>query len=190
MKRPHAPSRWVGAGSALLIALATATTSRAASPTENGSLEYAVKAAYLSRLEPFVQWPAATTTSSSGAVVLCVVGADPFGGLLEQALRGQQTGRPVVARRLAKVDREADCQILYAAGSNAQSVAEALRAVRGKPVLTVTDSASDAGAGGIIRFVVKDNRVRFAIDDQAASQNGITLNSKLKSLALWVRPRS
>lgn len=189
MRCAPAASGWGRAGLALVVALVMAVQPGAVRSSETRSLEYAVKAAYLSKFEPFVQWPATAMSASSGGVILCVVGADPFGELLEQALRSQPPGaRLVVARRLAKVDHQTGCQILYAAGSNLQSVAEVLRVVHGKPVLTVTDSASDDGAGGIIRFVIKDNRVRFAIDEQAASENGIALNSKLRSLALSVRP--
>jgi hypothetical protein len=35
--------------------------------------------------------------------------------------------------------------------------------------------------------VVKDNRVRFDIDDEAAEQNALTVSSKLLSLALNVK---
>ena len=62
-----------------------------------------------------------------------------------------------------------------------------LEALRGSPVLTVGD-AKESG-GGIVTFVVKDNRVRFTVDDEAAAQNGLVISSKLLSLALNVKPR-
>jgi hypothetical protein len=55
-------------------------------------------------------------------------------------------------------------------------------------VLTVTDSGAGGGAG-IIDFVVRDNRVRFDINDEAAAQNGLVISSKLLNLALNVKPR-
>jgi hypothetical protein len=56
-------------------------------------------------------------------------------------------------------------------------------------VLTVTDVTAATTAGVIIRFVIKDSRVRLDIDDQAAAQGGLTISSKLLSLALSVRSR-
>ena len=50
----------------------------------------------------------------------------------------------------------------------------------------VTDGAN---APGMINFVLKDNRVRFIVDDDAAAQSGLTISSKLLSVALAVKPR-
>jgi hypothetical protein len=41
----------------------------------------------------------------------------------------------------------------------------------------------------VVHFVVKDKRVRFTIDDEAASLNGLKISSKLFNLALSIRPR-
>jgi hypothetical protein len=158
---------------------------------QSGSLEYAVKATYLYKFGPFVEWPGAAFESPSSAINLCVVGDDPFGEILDQAVSGQRIGeRPVAVRRLRTVGRESGCHIMYVAGSDAQSVAEILDTVRGTPVLTITDSAQDARAKGIIHFVIHDNRVRFEIDDYAAAGNGLMISSKVLSLALSVRPRA
>lgn len=164
----------------LIAALAVLAGAPQAAWAQGGSLENAVKAAFLTKFGAFVTWPA-----SGGAVSLCVVGADPFGGRLEQALQSQR-GQPVVIRRLAEVDRGSGCDIVYAAGSSRQSTAQALQAVRGAPVLTVTD-ASQGGARGMIHFVVFQDRVRFHIDQQQASRAGLSISSKLLTLALSVR---
>jgi hypothetical protein len=42
---------------------------------------------------------------------------------------------------------------------------------------------------GMINFVIKDNRVRFTVDDEAAAQNGLAISSKLLGVALAVKPR-
>lgn len=152
-----------------------------AARAQGGSLEYAVKAAFLTKFGAFVSWPG----SNGGPVRLCVVGADPFGARLEQAVQSQP-GQPIVIRRLAEVERGADCDVLYAGGSPRQSVAQALAAVRGTPVLTVTD-ASRSGARGMIHFVVFQDRVRFHIDAAQAAQAGIQVSSKLLTLALSVK---
>ena len=82
-----------------------------------------------------------------------------------------------------------DCQVVFAGGSQAESVAGILAALRGSPVLTITDAALDEDAKGIVHFVLRDNRVRFEIDEQAASENGLAVSSKVLSLAVAVRPR-
>jgi hypothetical protein len=93
----------------------------------------------------------------------------------------------VAIRRLPAVDRGAECDVLYASGSSRQSAAQALAAVQGAPVLTVTDSARTGGARGMIHFVVFEDRVRFQVDAAQAARCGIGISSKLLTLALSVK---
>lgn len=154
-------------------------------------LEYAVKAAYLSKFGIFVEWPDSAFESPQSPVVLCIAGSDPFDGTLDKIVQGQRIGnRRIIVRRMTAVSKESGCEILYAGGSDKQTIDQALAAVSGANVLTVTDSVPDAHAPGIVEFVVQDNRVRFNIDNEAARRNGITISSHLLSLALNVRPRS
>ena len=68
--------------------------------------------------------------------------------------------------------------------SRRQSPAEALREIRGQPVLTVTDEAGDPNARGMIDFVLREGRVRFRIDPRMAERSGLLISSKLLSLAV------
>lgn len=158
---------------------------------QSESVEFAVKATYLYKFAPFVEWPDAAFESQSSPLMLCVVGTDPFGPVLDRAVAGQTIGeRPVVVRRLPRLEPDSRCHIMYVMGSDAQPAAAALDIVRGKPVLTFTDAARGSGAKGVVHFVVRDNRVRFEIDDHAAAQNDLKISSKVLSLATAVRPRS
>lgn len=175
---------------AALAACVLATAGMAPVPATAQNLEVAVKATYLYKFAPFVEWPGGAFETEVTPLSICVQGEDPFGPVLDRAVAGQRVGpHPVVVRRMAKVDRGSGCHILYAGGSRAQSAAEALRAVRGAGVLTVTDSGHETGAHGIIQFHIKDGRVRFDIDDVAAAEDRLTISSKLLSLALSVRMR-
>lgn len=176
---------------AALALLACATASSALGQAAGNPLERAVKATYLYKFGPFITWPQTVFAAPEGPINLCVAGEDPFGATLDEAVAGQViNGRPIALRRMARVERQSGCHILFAAGSPAQSVDEAIAAVRGTPVLTFTDSARGNKAKGIIHFVVHDDRVRFEIDEYAAAENGITISSKVLSLAVSVRPRS
>jgi len=171
------------------IALSLAVLAGGA-PARADSLEYPVKAAFLYKFAPFVEWPATAWGSATSPLTLCVVGDDPFGVLLDRTIQGQHLGaHPIVVHRLDRLAADSGCGIAYVGGSKTQSVAEALDAVQGTPVLTVTDEA-EGPAHGIIHFVVRANRVRFVIDDAAAAKNGMTISSKLMRLALSVHLRN
>jgi uncharacterized protein DUF4154 len=158
---------------------------------DDASLEYAVKAAYISKLGLFVDWPKDTFASPTSAIVVCVAGTNPFGNTLDKLSQGGRIGgRPIIVRYLKTVSRDSGCSILYAGGSDEQSVDQALAAVSGTGVLTVTDEAHEGRVGAIVDFVVQDGRVRFTIDDRAAAQNGIIVSSHLLGLALSVKSKA
>jgi hypothetical protein len=150
---------------------------RAADP-----IEYAVKAAYLAKFPFYVEWPSAAFAAPNSPIVLCVVGEDPFGSMLDEAVAGQQVqGHPLLVRRMKTAPpRDAACHIAYL-GVDARA-----EHLRGSGMLLVTDAPA---GGGVIAFVLKDNRVRFTVDDEAAAQSGLIISSKLLSVALSVKPR-
>lgn len=149
------------------------------------ALEMAVKATYLYKMAAFIVWP--PTTPPLASFHLCVIASDTFGAVLDQAIQGQTVaGLPIVATRLRSLPDRLDCQMLYIADPDTRLATTILAATRGRPIVTVTDGASDPDARGIINFVIADNRVRFEIDNRAAVQSQLTISSKLLSLAVRV----
>ena len=175
---------WARGGLGALLAVLAHTAAPGAASAQT-ALEIAVKATDLYKFAAFVEWPASAFAGPAEPAVLCVAGDDPFGPVLDQAVRGQRIGdRPIVVVRLDRVERGAPCTILFAAPSRRQPPADALDRVRGQPVLTVTDEAADPNARGMIDFVLRDGRVRFRIDPRAAERGGLSISSKLLSLAV------
>jgi hypothetical protein len=148
------------------------------------ALEYAVKANYLYKFAPFVEWPPRVFPTPTAPLSICVVGQDPFGSALDDAVRGQNfNARPITVRRMASVAPDSACNILFVGRGSGQSPGDALKAVAGQPVLTVTDGGR-GGEGGVVQFVMEDGHVRFDIDEAAARASGLVISSKLLSLAI------
>jgi hypothetical protein len=179
----------------LLQALLAACLTGAIAPgealaQEGSTLERAIKATYLWKFAPFVEWPKTAFKSPDSPFVICIVGNNTFGQVVDEAVAGQRiSSRPIETKQISAVSRNSGCEILFDAGSPEQSIAAALAAVRGSPVLTVTDSGANGGPKGIIKFLIEDNHVRFEIND-AAAENGLVISSKLLSLAVAVTPRT
>jgi hypothetical protein len=168
--------------------LCTALMAGLTAAAENEPQEFAVKAAYLSKFGLYVDWPPTAFSSATSAFTLCVAGEDPFGADLDKAAANQRIGnRALVVRRFKTVERDSGCHILYISSTDRRSIRQVLETVHGSNVLVVSDAASPAAAGAIINFVIKDNRVRFDIDEEAAARNGLTISSKLLGLALNVK---
>jgi hypothetical protein len=163
---------------AFLLAIPTATA-------ENAPLEYAVKATYLYKFAPFVTWP--PSAPQKATFDLCLSGNDEVTRLAPEAAAGQSVnGKPLAIRILAAGESADDCQILYIAAS--PTAAQTLDAVRNKPVLTITDAAPSGH--GIIGFTIVQHHVRFDIDNRLAANAGLSISSKLLSLANAVTPVS
>jgi len=163
-------------------ALASAALLLMASYVHAEELEYAVKATYLSKFAPFVTWPA--STAQKGTFDLCLSGNDEVTKLVPEATEGQSVnGKPVTVRALGPGQSADGCDILYVAASPIAS--QMLEAVHKKPVLTIADAATGRG---IITFVVVQRHVRFDIDNGLAGESGLSISSKLLSLANTVRP--
>ena len=144
------------------------------------NLELAVKAAYLAKFVPFIDWPDGVFANAGSPVNICVLGGDPFGAVLDRAAGAGNGGRPLAVRRLVSPELAGSCQLLYLAGG-----AGLPTGLKDRPVVTVTE----AGGGGMISFVIEANHVRFDIDDDAAAHSGIRISSKLLSLAHAVKRR-
>lgn len=159
----------------------------ASSCAADDSLAVAVKATYLYKFAPFVTWP--PPSAANAPFMICVVGSDPFGGQLDRAVANQTFGaRPYQVVRLETIAAGSGCDIAYLGGGAKQSVAAALDAVKGAPVLTITEDGPNKGMGsGMISFKMQAGKVRFRVDQVAASQSGLQISSKLLNLAISVR---
>ena len=97
-------------------------------------------------------------------------------------MQGQKDrDHPLAVRRLAAP--EPGCHILFA--GDAAAAEQVLDAVRGTPVVTVSDSGQPSR--GMISFVIAGNNVRFDIDAAAVESVRLRFSSKLLSLARSVR---
>jgi hypothetical protein len=152
--------------------------------------EVSVKSAFLYHFARFVQWPERADTAADAPLVIGVLGADPFGPALDQAVADKNVaGRPLSIRRLRDVEQARECAIVYIALSG-DELADALAALRGAPVLTVGDAEEFIRHGGIVAFVRADNRVSLEIDAQAAQAAGLRISSRLLSLSQMARRSS
>jgi hypothetical protein len=147
------------------------------------SLEYEVKAAFLFNFLQFVEWPAEVPAQGEPFRV-CLAGENPFAGVLERTIAGEQVGgHPIAVEVLAAEASPARCQVLFVPRSQASRTAALLRAAGSAPVLTVGESARFLEAGGLINFIIESGHVRFDVNAEAALAHGLRLSSKLLRVA-------
>jgi hypothetical protein len=151
--------------------------------------EDAVKAAFLPKFARYIALPAAVQPPAGQPYYLCVIGRDPFGPLIDQAAASETIdGHAVAVRRFAGTETPAvaGCHVAFLAGASEQQTAQMLATMQHQATLTITDSRWGKPRG-MVHFVIDGGRVRFHIDQAAASDRGITISSRLLALAVDVR---
>ena len=171
------------AGSILLLAFAHLVTAPKGHAQDSLS-EYQVKAAYLFNFLKFVEWPAEAFADPLAPIVIGIVGDDPFGNALPQVVIGKTVqGRDLVIRKYRACENLRASHILFISASEKKRLPQLLASLRGSSVLTVADVDGFLEEGGMIRLFSEDNRVRFAINVDAAMMAKLKVSSKLLSLA-------
>jgi hypothetical protein len=183
------PPPAVRSGSRAVAAAALAVAALAVPLPAGTPMEHQVKAAFLYNFANFVEWPPGALGPAGAPLRVCVVGADPFGGALDDAFREQ-----VVQNRTVEVSRGrtlaavGHCHIVFLSRSEQSRWPQLLEQLRGTPALTVADGPPLARQGGMVNFVVEAKRVRFEINPAAAEGAGLRISSKLLALARVVEP--
>ena len=168
----HIATRRRVLGITLLLALAGLTG--AAAPVS----EYQLKAVFLFNFAHFVEWPPGALAEENSPFVIGVLGKDPFGGSLEEVVRGEAVSRhPLAIERYADITRLRDCQILFIPAAELPHLPQVLDALKGRSVLTVTDGPAPRGV--VIALLKEDSHIRLRIDLAAARANNLTISSKL-----------
>lgn len=164
----------------LLLALALAPWCQA----QSGLPEYQVKAAFLYQFLKYVDWPAKAFGKSTDPVIIGVLGVDDFGTALPQVVVGKTINdRPIVIRSSANLSDLKNSHLLFVSRSERQRIGQVLNELRSSYALTVGDTDGFAEAGGMINLKLEDDKIRFEINVQAATQAGLRISSRLLSVA-------
>ena len=137
--------------------------------------ESEVKAAFLVSFAKFVKWPETTAP-----LVVCAFADARFERTLERLAQGETVnGRQIISRRIT---RWADaCNIVFVS----EDEQDLFRILRQAPpgVLTVGEDPAFLREGGMINFVVENQRVRFDVNLKASERASVTLSSRLLTVA-------
>ncbi|NJA07089.1 YfiR family protein [Methylococcaceae bacterium WWC4] len=149
------------------------------------NLEYKIKAAYLYNFTKFITWP----NNPGPSFNICLIGDNPFGNLLDTLETKTVADKPIRLRHLDSLKQAQDCQILYAEKTE-QRIDVNLTGVLlvgnlGK-TLTVSSQPFFAESGGMIGFVLDDEKVRLHINLKALKQSGLSISAKLIEVATLV----
>ena len=119
---------------AAISILVTAVLASGAEPAQSqAKSEYALKAVFLYNFCRFIEWPKSEFASSTDPIIIAVIGEDPFGRLLEEAVHGETLrGRSIQIQRYRNPDSIGHCHLLFISQSETRRMDAILAAVAGK----------------------------------------------------------
>ncbi|MDD5010829.1 MAG: YfiR family protein [Phycisphaerae bacterium] len=164
--------------------------------------EYQVKAAFLYNFIMFVDWPEEKMPAVNEPIIIGIIGKDPFGDAFDPVKDKQAKDRKVVVKRFKgledlkksgedefnkQIEAVKKCHLLFVCPSEEKVIRDITDLVKDNNILIVGDMPKflEAG-GGIINFVLEEQKVRFEVDANVAKQAGLKIRSQLLRLATRV----
>jgi hypothetical protein len=149
--------------------------------------EYQIKAAFLYHFAQFVEWPESTLNGRDVSLNLCIFDDEPRRQELRNSIEGKLIGSRVFhVRQLSPAQEIQGCHILFISRDEARRQSATLKSLRGLAVLTVGETSNFLTEGGMIRFHLEDNKIRFDINLGAADLSHLKISSRLLLLATSV----
>lgn len=146
--------------------------------------EYSLKAVFLYNFCRFIDWPNAAFNSTNDPIVIGILGTDPFGALIEEAVLGETShGRPIRIERYRNVREIGRCHLLFIGASESERLDAILAAVTGSSIVTVGETADFVDQGGMIALTTDRNRVRLVINPSTLRNANLNVSSKLLRVA-------
>ncbi len=155
-----------------------------------GVSEAEVKAAYILNFAKFVEWPSQQKPNNT-ILQLCITRPDALDGKLQQ-LNGRQAGGMVIHVHPADLSQEWNtCQIVFLSAEDMDRSPTLLSTLSKHPVLTISDTPDFVMHGGVIGFLLQDNRVKFSVNLGVAKATGLHLSARLLQVAdtIYAEPR-
>jgi len=150
--------------------------------------KYQIEAAFIYNFARFVDWPTQAFTDASSPMVIGVLGKNRFGSDLAQMISGKAIrGHPLQFKECASLADATHCQVLFVSDSEKNHLSKDISALGGDSVLTVSETDNFIAAGGMIDLRIVNDKMRFDINNSAAKTAGLTISSKLLSLAMSVK---
>jgi YfiR/HmsC-like len=161
-----------------------------------------VKSAFVFNFLKFTRWPQRAFADKDSPFVIGVLGDDPLGAALDEAIDDKRIGdRAIRAQRFAMPDdaelsddekqkqvqslaaQLSRCHLVYVTWSNDQTAARILARIDPNTTLIVADRPTLAHGGAMLALAVEDGRVVIYANRAAIELSELKVSSKLLQLA-------
>jgi hypothetical protein len=143
-----------------------------------------IKAAYIFQFTKFIEWPD-NNIKSKKSFTICILGSEPILSQLQPLNKLN-----IIIKSLKEKDTLVGCEILYIGKSAEKKVNKIIKLIRYHPILTVSSIPNFVNTGGMINFVIADNKVRIEINLNSIRDADLNISAKLLEISLNVNQHS
>jgi hypothetical protein len=149
--------------------------------------EYLLKAAFIYKFIQVVEWPADKAVSKSSKIDICTLGDVPVGQMSSIFDKASTAAlRFSVIEEKNWKNASSHCHVLFIGNSEEGRVGEIVGALKDKPVLTIGNGDEFVESGGMIGFVLRDNKIKFEVNTQSTNAAGLRVKAELLEIAAKV----
>lgn len=128
-------------------------------------------------LADYITWPPRTGIAERGRpLVVGVLGESPIAPFLFSSPVPVKGSLPT-RTQLKGVSGVEACDVVFIAESESARLLEVLRAVRGRPILTVADTPGFCNRGVMVNFIVQQGTIFMEVNLTATRQAGLEIGS-------------
>ena len=143
-----------------------------------------IEAAFLVKFSSYIHWPEHAFSSPDAPLVIGIYGRDPFGSIIDNIARSYvMKGRNIEIKRCMDIQNLCGSHIVFVSADAMESMEKIAAAAAGKSILLVGHAPDFLKRGGMINFVVINNRIRFDINLRNSHRAGLDISSKLLKVA-------
>jgi len=177
----------------LILIIFITTLAHLASPqyyaraANNPPIEYKVKAAYIIKFFNFFQWAALNSTKPDQPYRIGVLGDSPIYNALKEFLKTHE-GSPIELIEVRPGESLPNLHFLFISKNYNNPIQKVLSETQTMKILTIGEESSFCLKGGIVNFVIVNEKIKFEINRNAARESGIEISSRILRAASKIYP--
>lgn len=140
--------------------------------------ESELKAAFVYNFTLFTTWP-----QTNRNLRMCLLGDVSYAAQMETYKKRNVYGATILIEKVQSANEARTCQVLIIGVSEHDQIGNINKALKGAPVLTVTEAGNLTPDTVHILLIKHNDRMAFDINQTAATASGLVLSFKLLKLA-------
>ncbi|HYF29601.1 MAG TPA: YfiR family protein [Chitinophagaceae bacterium] len=148
-------------------------------------VNYSIHANIIYHFTKYIDWP---EDRKSGNFIIGVIGDTPLFEELQASLANKKAGyQSIVIRKFSASAASYNCHILFISDEESRSLKKILAAIKGMPVLLVSETERFAQKGACINFAIVHEKLKLEINKNNIEQRDLSIASELLSLGILVK---